>query len=463
MDFDVVVIGSGPGGYVAAIRASQLGKKTAIIEKADLGGVCLNWGCIPTKALLRSAEVYEMMKHAKDYGLKVSDYSFDFESIVKRSRDVAGRQAKGVSFLMKKNKIETILGFGTLKDKHTIEVKTSEGESKTVTAENIILATGARARQFPGLEIDGDRVLSYREAMVMKKMPKSILVVGAGAIGVEFAYFFNALGAEVSIIEMLPNILPIEDEDVSKELEKSFKKAGIKIHTGTKVENLKKTKSSVTLTVSKDGKSEDLKAEYALMAIGVQGNIENLGLEVAGVQLTDKNWIKVNEYYQTSQPNIYAIGDINGPPWLAHVGSKEGILAAEHLAGHKVIPIDYNNIPGCTYCQPQVASVGLTEKKAREAGYELKIGKFPVRVNGKAQGMGELTGFVKIIYDAKYGEILGCHIIGPEATELITEVTLAKSIEATHAEVLHTIHPHPTLSEIIAEATHDALGEPIHL
>ncbi|MCB0267182.1 MAG: FAD-dependent oxidoreductase, partial [Calditrichaeota bacterium] len=312
-------------------------------------------------------------------------------------------------------------------------------------------------------EIDGDRVLSYREAMVMKKMPKSILVVGAGAIGVEFAYFFNALGAEVSIIEMLPNILPIEDEDVSKELEKSFKKAGIKIHTGTKVENLKKTKTSVTLTVSKDGKSEDLKAEYALMAIGVQGNIENLGLDAAGVQLTDKNWIKVNEYYQTSQPNIYAIGDINGPPWLAHVGSKEGILAAEHLAGHKVIPIDYNNIPGCTYCQPQVASVGFTEKKAREAGYELKIGKFPVRVNGKAQGMGELTGFVKIIYDAKYGEILGCHIIGPEATELITEVTLAKSIEATHAEVLHTIHPHPTLSEIIAEATHDALGEPIHL
>jgi dihydrolipoamide dehydrogenase len=463
MDFDVVVIGSGPGGYVAAIRASQLGKKTAIIERAELGGICLNWGCIPTKALLRSAEVYHLIQHSQDYGFGVKDVNIEFDKIIKRSRDVAGRLSKGVAFLMRKNKIEVINGFGTFKDKNTIEVQLNDGGTRKVTATNIILATGTRARQIPGMEVDGERVLSYREAMVLKELPKSMIVVGAGAIGVEFAYFYKTLGVDITLIEMMPHILPIEDEEISKELEKSFKKSGMKIYTDTKVEKMKKNKTNVKLTISKDGKTEELTADYVLMAIGVVPNIENLGLEAAGIELTDRNWVKVNEYYQTSQPNIYAIGDINGPPWLAHVASKEGILAAEHIAGHKIIPIDYTNVPGCTYCVPQVASVGLTEKKAREAGYEVKIGKFPISANGKALGMGEATGFIKIIYDAKYGEMLGCHIIGPEATELITEVTLAKTIEATHAEVLHTIHPHPTLSEIVAEATHAALGEPIHI
>ncbi len=462
MKFDVVVIGSGPGGYVAAIRAAQLGKKTAIVERAEMGGVCLNWGCIPTKALLRSAEVYELIKHSKNFGFSVENPSIDFPKVIKRSRDVAGRLSKGVSFLMKKNKIETILGNGKLTGKNTVEVALNDGGKQTVTADNIIIATGARARQFPGLEIDGKRVLSYREAMVMKELPKSISIVGAGAIGVEFAYFFRALGSEVTIIEMMPHIVPVEDEEISKELEKSFKKQGIKIHTSTKVEKMVKGKSNVKLTVSKNGETETITADYTLMAIGVQGNIEGLGLEDVGVKV-EKGWIKVNEYYETNVPSISAIGDIVGPPWLAHVGSKEGILAAEHIAGHKIVPLDYTTIPGCTYCIPQVASVGYTEKKAIEAGYEIRVGKFPIRVNGKALGMGESEGFIKIIYDKKYGEMLGCHIIGPEATELITEMTLARSAELTHAEVLHTVHPHPTLSEIVAEATHDALGEAIHI
>ncbi|HQU74149.1 MAG TPA: dihydrolipoyl dehydrogenase [Calditrichia bacterium] len=461
MHFDVLVIGSGPGGYVAAIRATHFGKKVGIVERSELGGICLNWGCIPTKALLRSAEIFEHMKHADSYGLSAENVSFDFPKVIKRSRDVAGRMAKGVAFLMKKNKIEVIAGTAKLTKPGTVEVALNDGGSQTVTADKIIIATGARARQVPGLEADGKRVLTYREAMVVKEMPGSVVVVGAGAIGVEFAYFFNSLGAEVTIVEMLDNILPVEDEEVSKELAKSFKKKGIKIHTGTKVENMKKGKNNVTLTVSKDGKSEDITSDYVLMAIGVQPNNENLGLEDLGITM-DRGWIKVNEYYQTNVDGIYAIGDIIGPPWLAHVSSKEAILAVEHMMGEKVVPLDYSNIPGCTYCQPQVASVGLTEKKAKEAGYELKIGRFPIRVNGKAQGLGETEGFIKIIYDAKYGELLGCHIIGPEATELITEVTFAKSIESTYMEVLHTVHPHPTLSEIVAEATHDAIGEPIH-
>ncbi|RMG20426.1 MAG: dihydrolipoyl dehydrogenase, partial [Methanobacteriota archaeon] len=331
-----------------------------------------------------------------------------------------------------------------------------------ITATNILIATGARARQIPGMEIDGERVLSYKEAMTLKEMPSSIVVVGAGAIGVEFAYFFNALGVKVTLIEMLPHILPIEDEEVSKELEKSFKKQGITIHTSTKVEKLEKTKKTVTLTINKDGKNEKIKADHVLMAIGVQGNIENLGLEKVGVQV-ENGWIKVNQNYQTNVPNIYAIGDIIGPPWLAHVASREGILAVEHMAGKKIVPIDYNSIPGCTYCHPQVASIGYTEKKAIEAGYKIRVGKFPIRANGKALGMGEADGLIKIIYDEKYGELLGCHIIGPEATEIITEISLAKSVEVTHEEVLHTIHPHPTLSEIVLEATHAALGEPIHI
>ena len=425
MHFDVLVIGSGPGGYVAAIRASQLGKKVGIVERSELGGICLNWGCIPTKALLRSAEVYEMMKHADNYGLKAKDVSVDFSGVIKRSRGVADRMSKGVTFLMKKNKIETVVGHGKLLDNKTVEVSADDGKKTKVTADNIIIATGARARQIPGMESDGKKVISYREAMVLEKQPKSMIVVGAGAIGVEFAYFYNSIGTDVTIVEMMDHILPVEDEEVSKQLEKIFKKSKIGIRTGTKVESMKKGRSNVTLTVSKDGKTEELQAEKVLMAIGVQGNVENLGLEALGIEM-DRGWIKVNENYQTNVPGVYAIGDVAGPPWLAHVASKEGVLAAEFIAGHKIVPLDYGTIPGCTYCVPQVASVGLTERKAKEAGYDLKVGRFPIRVNGKAQGLGETDGFIKIIYDAKYGELLGCHIIGPEATELITEVTLAK-------------------------------------
>ena len=363
---------------------------------------------------------------------------------------------------MKKNKVEVLAGTGRLIDKNTVEVTPDKGNKKKVTASNILIATGARARNIPGMEIDKKQVLSYREAMVLEKMPSSIIIVGAGAIGVEFAYFFRSLGAEVTIIEMLPHLLPIEDEEISRELEKSFRKQGIKFYLNSKVDKLDKTKKEVKIEIKRDGKKESLSAEKALMAIGVQGNVENLGLESVGIQ-TEKDRIKVNKYYQTNIPNIYAIGDVIGAPWLAHVASKEGIHAVEHMTGKEVIPIDYNTIPGCTYCIPQVASVGFTEKKAKEMGYDIKVGKFPVRVNGKALALGETEGFIKIIYDSKYGELLGCHIIGPEATELITEVTLAKSVESTYMEVLHTIHPHPTLSEIVAEATHDALGEPIHI
>ncbi len=462
MQFDVLVIGSGPGGYVAAIRASQLGKKVGIVEKAELGGICLNWGCIPTKALLKSAEVYNTLKHAKDYGFSVENVGIDFPKVIKRSRGVAERLSKGVAFLMKKNKIEVLRGTAKLVKGNSVEITAADGSKSTVTSPNILIATGARARQIPGLEADGKRVLTYREALVIKEQPKSMVIVGAGAIGVEFAYFFRSLGTEVTLVEMLPRLVPVEDEDISAELQKSFKKQGIKVHTNTKVENLKKGKNNVTLTLSKNGKTEEVKADYALMAIGVQGNIEGLGLEEAGVEI-EKGWIKVNKYYQTNVPGVYAIGDIIGPPWLAHVASKEGIIAVEHMAGEEVVPMDYNNIPGCTYCHPQIASVGYTEKKAIEAGYKIKVGKFPLRASGKALAMGESEGFIKIIYDEKYGELLGCHIIGAEATELIAEVTLARAVESTYLEVLHTVHPHPTLSEIVLEATHAALGEPIHI
>lgn len=463
MDFDVVIIGSGPGGYVAAIRAAQLGNKVGIIERAELGGICLNWGCIPTKALLRSAEIYSLIKHSDNYGIPVEKYSVDFDKVIKRSRNVAGRLSKGVAFLMKKNKIEVIPGSARLVGKNEIAVQLNDNKgSKKISSKFIVLATGARPKEIPGMETDGKKVLNYKHAMTLQKQPKSLVVVGAGAIGVEFAYFYNTIGTEVTIIEMLPHLLPIEDEDISKELEKSFKKQKINFHTGTRVEKLEKLKSGVKLTISRDGKSETIKADAALIAVGIQGNVENIGLEELGIAV-EKGAVKVNEYYQTNIPNIYAIGDLAGPPWLAHVASHEGIHAVEHLSGKEVIPIDYTTIPGCTYCIPQVASVGFSEKKAREMGYDLKIGKFPIRANGKALGLGEEEGFIKIIYDAKYGELLGCHIIGPEATELITEVTLAKAVESTYLEVLGTIHPHPTLSEIVLEATHAAIGEPIHI
>lgn len=462
MNYDVIVIGSGPGGYVAAIRASQLGLKTAIVERAELGGICLNWGCIPTKALLRSAEVFHLIKESKNFGIKVDSYAPDFPAVIKRSREVANRLSKGVAFLMRKNKIDTLFGTGRLVDKNTVAVTDAEGKTTEHTTKFILIATGARARQIPGLETDGQRVLSYRDALVLDKMPKSMVIIGAGAIGVEFAYFYNSFGVEVTLIEMMPHILPIEDEEVARELEKSFKKQGINVRTGTKVEKLTRQKNAVKLTVSANGKVETLKAEYALVAIGVQANIEDMGLETVGITV-EKGWIQVNKFYQTNVPNIYAIGDVIGAPWLAHVASKEGILAVEHMAGKEVHPLDYGNIPGCTYCIPQVASVGMTEKAAREAGYDIKIGKFPIRANGKALGLGETEGFIKIIYDAKYGELLGCHIIGPEATELIAEVTHARAVESTYLEVLHTVHPHPTLSEIVAEATHVAIGEPIHI
>ncbi|NOX37532.1 MAG: dihydrolipoyl dehydrogenase [Calditrichaeota bacterium] len=462
MDYDVLVIGSGPGGYVAAIRGAQLGMKVGIVERADLGGICLNWGCIPTKALLRSAEVLHLIQTSSDFGIQVADVQIDFSRVIKRSRNVANRLSKGVAFLMRKNKIDTLFGTGRLVDANTVEVTDADGKTTRHQAKFILIATGARARQISGLEADGKRVLNYKHALALDKLPASIVVVGAGAIGVEFAYFYRTFGAEVTLVEMMPQLLPVEDEEVARELEKAFKKQGIQVYTGTKVEKLSKTKKGVKLTVSRDGKEETLSAEYALIAIGVQANIEDIGLETVGVAV-EKGWIKVNSFYQTSVPNIYAIGDVIGAPWLAHVASKEGILAMEHMAGKEVIPLDYRNIPGCTYCQPQVASVGMTEKQAREAGYDIKVGKFPLRANGKALALGESEGFIKIIYDARYGELLGCHIIGPEATELITEVTLAKAVESTYLEVLHTVHPHPTLSEIVAEATHVAIGEPIHI
>lgn len=463
MDFDLAVIGSGPGGYVAAIRAAQLGKKVAIIERAELGGVCLNWGCIPTKALLRSAEVLSLIKNAKSFGISVDNFKVDFSGVIKRSRSTAERLSRGVSFLMKKNKIETISGTAKIVDNNTVAIALVDNQgSRTITAANILIATGARARELPGMEIDGDRVLDSRHAMVLKEIPESIAIVGAGAIGVEFGYFFNTFGSKVTLIEMLPHILPVEDEEISIELEKAFKKQKITIQTGTRVEKLERGKTGVTLHLLTDGQTKTLSADYVLMAIGVQGNLENLGLEELGITL-EKGWIKTNAYYQTNVPGVYAIGDIIGPPWLAHVASREGILAVEHLAGHEVIPLDYNNVPGCTYCLPQVASIGYTEKAARDNGYSIKVGRFPLRANGKALALGESEGFVKIIYDEKYGELLGCHIIGPEATELITEIALARTLEATHLEVLQTIHPHPTLTEIIAEATGDAFGEAIHI
>jgi len=463
--YDIAVLGGGPGGYVAAIRAGQLGFKTVVIDKDNLGGICLNWGCIPTKSLLKNAEIYDNLKnHGEDFGIKVTGLNFDFNRIIRRSRDISERISKNVELLIKKNKIDRIRGFGKIRSNNTIDIlDDSKNPIESIKADKIIIATGARPRSIPTVQIDRKNIITSTEAMILEKQPKDLIVIGAGAIGVEFAYFYSTLGTKVTIIEMLKNIIPIEDEEVSKTLEKSFKKKGIEILTGAIVEKAEVKGNKVNVTVNANGEKKVLSAEKVLNAIGVIGNIEGIGLEELGIH-TEKNHITVNkETYETNIPGIFAIGDVIGPPWLAHVASAEGIHCVERIKGIHHPAVDYDNIPGCTYCQPQVASVGLTEAKAKEKGYEIKIGKFPFMASGKAFAIGEREGFVKLIFDANYGEILGAHIIGSEATEMIAEVTLARSLEATGESLIKTIHAHPTLSESIMEAAANAYGEAIHI
>jgi len=461
-NYDVVVIGSGPGGYVAAIRASQLGLKSAVIERGALGGICLNWGCIPTKALLRSAEIYATLQHLDDYGLKAEKISFDASAIVKRSRKVAEQLSAGVKFLMKKNKIDVIEGTGSLKAPGKVSVEGKNGKSE-VTAKNIILATGARARVLPGLEPDGKLIWTYREAMVPDAMPKSLLVVGSGAIGIEFASFYRAFGVDVTVVEVLDRILPVEDAEISDLARKAFVKVGMKIITGAKVEKIEKGKDSVTATISRDGKSETLKVERVISAVGITGNVENLGLEALGIKV-EKGHVSINQWGETGVKGIYAIGDLAGPPWLAHKASHEGVIVAERIAGVKgVHPLDTSKIPGCTYSNPQIASVGLTEAKAKEKGHEVKVGRFPFRGNGKAIALGEPEGLVKTVFDAKTGELLGAHLIGPEVTELVQGYTVARTLESTEADLIQSIFPHPTLSEAMHESVLDAYGRALHI
>ncbi len=465
MAYDVIVIGSGPGGYPAAIRSSQLGLKVAIIEKESLGGICLNWGCIPTKALLKSAQVNDYLKHADAYGLKAEKIEADFEAIIKRSRGVADKMSKGVQFLMKKNKIDVIMGTAVLKSKTQIEVTDKDGKKQTLDAKNIVIATGARSRALPNLPQDGKKIIGYREALVLPKQPASMVVVGSGAIGTEFAYFYNSVGTKVTLVEYLDRIVPVEDADVSKELEKNFKKQGIEVLTGANVEKVDiqgdKTVSHIKM---KDGSTKTVEAEIVLSAVGIQANVENLGLETLGIK-TDKGRITVDKFQQTSVAGVYAIGDCTPNQALAHKASKEGINAAEHIAfvnkksEHEPEGIDYNNIPGCTYCVPEISSVGMTEQQAKDAGYELKVGKFPFVASGKATAAGATEGFVKVIYDAKYGELLGCHMIGYNVTEMIAEAVVARKLETTAHEILNAIHPHPTMSEAVKEATAMAYGE----
>lgn len=455
--YDVIVLGSGPGGYVAAIRASQLGLKTAVIEKESLGGVCLNWGCIPTKALLKSAQVFDYLKHAEDYGLTLENPDKDFTKVVARSRGVADGMSKGVQFLLKKNKIDVINGFGKLKPGKKIDV-----DGKEYSADHIIIATGARSRELPNLPQDGKKVIGYREAMTLEKQPKSMIVVGSGAIGVEFAHFYNAMGTEVTIVEYLPNLVPLEDEDVSKQFERSFKKAGIKVMTNASVESVDTSGKTVKATVKTKKGEEIIEAEIVLSAVGIISNLENIGLEDVGIA-QDRGKLIVNDWYQTNIPGYYAIGDIVPGPALAHVASAEGITCVEKIAGMHVEAIDYGNVPGCTYATPEIASVGMTEKQAKEAGYELKVGKFPFSASGKASAAGAKDGFVKVIFDAKYGEWLGCHMIGAGVTDMIAEAVLGRKLETTGHEVLKAIHPHPTMSEAVMEAVADAYGEVIHL
>ncbi|WP_340076551.1 dihydrolipoyl dehydrogenase [Leptobacterium sp. I13] len=460
--YDVIVLGSGPGGYVTAIRASQLGLKTAVVEKENLGGVCLNWGCIPTKALLKSAQVFEYLKHANDYGLTIKEYGKDFDAVVKRSRNVADGMSKGVQFLMKKNKIDVLEGFGKIKPGKKIDVKDKDGKITEYSADHIIIATGARSRELPSLPQDGKKVIGYREAMTLPKQPKKMIVVGSGAIGIEFAYFYNSMGTEVTVVEYMPNIVPVEDEDISKQLERSFKKAGVKIMTNAEVTKVDTSGKGVKATVKTKKGEEVLEADILLSAVGIKTNIENIGIEDVGIA-TDRDKILVNDYYQTNIPGYYAIGDVTPGQALAHVASAEGILCVEKIAGMHVDPLDYGNIPGCTYCMPEVASVGLTEKQAKEKGYDLKIGKFPFSASGKAKAAGNADGFVKVIFDAKYGEWLGCHMIGAGVTDMIAEAVVARKLETTGHEVLKSVHPHPTMSEAVMEAVADAYGEVIHL
>ena len=462
MKYDIIVLGSGPGGYVTAIRASQLGFKTAIIEKENLGGVCLNWGCIPTKALLKSAQVFDYLKHASDYGLTIAGYDKDFSAVVSRSRGVADGMSKGIQFLMKKNKIDVLEGSGKLKPGKKVDVTAADGKTTEYSADHIIIATGARSRELPNLPQDGIKVIGYRQAMTLEKQPKSMIVVGSGAIGVEFAHFYNSMGTDVTIVEFMPNIVPVEDEDISKQMERSMKKAGVKIMTGSSVEKIDTSGSGVKATVKTAKGEETLEAEVLLSAVGIKTNIENIGLEECGIAV-DKDKIMVNDYYQTNIPGYYAIGDVVPGQALAHVASAEGITCVEKIAGLHVDPIDYGNIPGCTYATPEIASVGLTEKQAKEKGYELKIGKFPFTASGKAKAAGTPDGFVKVIFDAKYGEWLGCHMIGAGVTDMIAEAVVARKLETTGHEVLKSVHPHPTMSEAVMEAVADAYGEVIHL
>ena len=462
MAYDVIVLGSGPGGYPAAIRASQLGKKVAIIEKESLGGVCLNWGCIPTKALIKSANVLEYAKHAADYGINLTDPSPNFEGVIKRSRGVADKMSKGVQFLMKKNKIDVIIGFGKLIAPGKLEVTAADGTKQIQEAKNIIIATGGRARELPSMPINDEKIVGYRKAMVLPTQPKSMIVCGSGAIGSEFAYFYNAMGTKVTIVEFMPRLVPVEDEDISKELEKQFKRQGITIMTSSEVLSVDTSGEGVKAKVKTPSGEVVLEADIVLSAVGVVANIENIGLEALGIKI-EKGKIIVDANGQTNVPGIYAIGDCTPGQALAHVASKEGINAAEHLSGHHPSPIDYNNIPGCTYCSPEIASVGYTEKAAKDAGYEIKVGKFPFMASGKASAAGATEGFVKVIYDAKYGEFLGCHMIGLNVTENIAEAVAARKLETTGHEILNTIHPHPTMSEGLKEATAVAYGEAIDI
>jgi dihydrolipoamide dehydrogenase len=462
MNYDLIIVGSGPGGYVAAIRASQLGLKTAIVEKESLGGVCLNWGCIPTKALLKSANVFEYINHAKDYGIEVKDAKHDFNAVVKRSRDVAGGMSGGVQFLMKKNKIDVINGTGKVLKGKKVAVTNDKGETKEYTAKNIIIATGARSRELPAIKQDGEKVFGYRKAMVLDKQPKKMVVVGSGAIGVEFSYFYNAMGTDVTIVEYMDRIVPVEDEEVSKQLERTFKKNGIKIMTSAEVTKVDTGGKGCKVDIKTKKGTETIECDVVLSAAGIVANIENIGLEDVGIK-TDKGKIVVDDMYRTNIDGYYSIGDCTPGQALAHVASAEGIICVEHIAGHKPQALNYNNIPGCTYCSPEIASVGYTEKGAKEAGYDIKVGKFPFSASGKASAAGHKDGFVKLIFDAKYGELLGAHMIGANVTEMIAEAVIARKLETTGMEMIKTVHPHPTMSEAVMEAAAAAYDEVIHM